>query len=115
MNNLFLKIFFYYLGTKFIGKNKKRGGNKNMAVSEVECEKRYNHLYRKIEKLQEKVKKVDPDLATIIQFEREEQVEGYKIYKNKQVKLKLMSTIVKLFSIASGSVGFIATLIEVFI
>lgn len=92
-----------------------------MAVSQKQCDDyrqwfdgKVIDLQKCIDKLKKNQSKIDPDLNSILNFENQFQVDAYKIYKSKQVKLKLMSSIVKIVSILNASAGFFATIINIF-
>lgn len=100
-----------------------------MAVSEETCINRLNDMIEvnnsqntalqklsdQIEKLKSRMSKVDPDLATIANFNNQHQVEGFRLYKRAQVRLKLLSSIVKITGIVNALAGFIATLAELIV
>lgn len=99
-----------------------------MAVSEKQCDDNRQWFYEKLDdfarkqaklkvqldKIKTKQSKIDPDLETILGFENEHQVEAFRLYKRTQVRIKLMSSTVKIVSIINASAGFFATLINLF-
>lgn len=98
-----------------------------LAISEAECVENRNEFARSInniniqmEKLYENIKsvkkrmsKIDPDLETIQGFTNEYQVQAFQLYKRAQVRIKLLSSIVKITGMINAAAGFIATLVEV--
>lgn len=98
-----------------------------MAVSQETCDKakkniaeNFNEYAQKINKVQADLKKVkakcartDPDLTTIETFDNSHQVEAFRLYKRAQVRIKLLSSIVKITGMINAAAGFIATLVEV--